>query len=210
MNLIIIEQKALLKSYSQRQQAHPVSLTALQEMTNDIQFQQVQLVGKYDNSKQFLLDNRYYKRRLGYSVLTPFKPINGGAWILVDRGWIARGTSRTEIPTLKAITGQQTIEGAVYQPSAKTFRLGPNSEDASQWPQRVQQLDMTDLAQVLGRDLSPFVVRLNPNQSHGFVRDWPTVTMSPQRHRGYAIQWFALALTLSIIYLAVNTTRREH
>lgn len=205
------EKKELLAKYAARQQQSPISLTALQEEVNDIQFQSIQLVGSYDNRRQFLLDNRYYQRRLGYYVLTPFKPVSGTRWVLINRGWIPRGTRREELPQLPPIQGIQHVEGIVYQPPQKVFKLGRNIENPDQWPQRAQQRDMASFSRALGKDVYPFIVRLNADQPHGFVRDWPIVTLPPERHRAYAIQWFALALVLSVIYCAVNVSfRREH
>ena len=44
--------------------------------------------------------------------------------------------------------------------------------------------------------------------SHGFERVWrPVRGIGPQRHRGYAFQWFSLALALLVIYVVVNTRR---
>jgi surfeit locus 1 family protein len=33
--------------------------------------------------------------------------------------------------------------------------------------------------------------------------------MPPEKHMGYAIQWFALALCLAMIYLFVNLKKRS-
>lgn len=52
------------------------------------------------------------------------------------------------------------------------------------------------------------IVRLNPASPHGYVRDWQIVPFSPQRHLGYAFQWFALAVGMLVIFIVVNTNRK--
>ena len=43
----------------------------------------------------------------------------------------------------------------------------------------------------------------------GFVRDWKPSGLTPERHLGYAFQWFALALTLAVLVLVSFLKSRE-
>ena len=62
--------------------------------------------------------------------------------------------------------------------------------------------------QRLGRGGLPFEVRLEPGPASYRV-DWPIVSMSPSKHVGYAVQWFALAAALLglFIYLGIHNAR---
>jgi surfeit locus 1 family protein len=54
-------------------------------------------------------------------------------------------------------------------------------------------------------------VRLDPTAENGFVRQWIISAMQPERHLGYAVQWFAMALVLSIMcfcYCCEAVTRK--
>jgi surfeit locus 1 family protein len=52
------------------------------------------------------------------------------------------------------------------------------------------------------------VLRLSAKESGGFVRQWPLPGgQAVNRHRGYALQWFAMALVLVGVFLAM--VRRE-
>ena len=51
------------------------------------------------------------------------------------------------------------------------------------------------------------IVRLDPGAPHGYRRAWQVVPFGPERHLGYAVQWFAMASALLAIYLSVNLTR---
>jgi cytochrome oxidase assembly protein ShyY1 len=49
--------------------------------------------------------------------------------------------------------------------------------------------------------LFPFVVNLAPEPNSEFVRNWQPVVMSPEKHLGYAVQWFGLGIAALTIYL---------
>jgi surfeit locus 1 family protein len=47
----------------------------------------------------------------------------------------------------------------------------------------------------------PFQIELDKNLADGFKREWQTATvMPPEQHIAYALQWFGLALTLTILF----------
>ena len=48
------------------------------------------------------------------------------------------------------------------------------------------------------------LVLLDPAEPDGYVRSWAPPGFPPMRHIGYAVQWFALALTLLAIYVVTN------
>ena len=45
---------------------------------------------------------------------------------------------------------------------------------------------------------------LDPEADDGYVRQWKPAVMGPNRHLGYAIQWFAFAATAFLIYLVLT------
>jgi surfeit locus 1 family protein len=51
------------------------------------------------------------------------------------------------------------------------------------------------------------LVLLDPGEPDGYVRNWSAPGFPPMRHLGYAVQWFALALTLAVIYVVTNLRR---
>jgi cytochrome oxidase assembly protein ShyY1 len=73
----------------------------------------------------------------------------------------------------------------------------------------VQQVDMSRMGEQLGSPLLPFVLRLSPDSEGGFTREWQARTgLTPERHTGYAVQWFALAAALVVLCIWV-ALRRE-
>jgi cytochrome oxidase assembly protein ShyY1 len=59
-------------------------------------------------------------------------------------------------------------------------------------------------------DLAPRVLRLDPTVPIGYPRDLNllTNTLPPERHRGYAVQWFGLAFATLITALFLSLRRR--
>ena len=70
-------------------------------------------------------------------------------------------------------------------------------------------MDLARYAKVLGADVRPFVVRLDPLTKNGFVRNWPKPGERVTMHLGYAYQWFGFALTLFVIYIILNVIEKK-
>ena len=70
------------------------------------------------------------------------------------------------------------------------------------WPAVVQVIDVKLLSQQLGYPLVDFQIELDQADGHGFIRAWQEpVAMTPEKHIGYAVQWFLLALTLTVLFI---------
>ena len=161
----------------------------------------VRLRGRY-RERQFLLDNRTRRRRPGYQVLTPFELAGHGQVILVDRGWIARGARRDRPPAAPAPAGELLqVAGTLRRPAANPLTDPAHLFERGGWPQVAQDLDYARMAERLGElELVPAVLRLGPDEPHGYDRDWPAPPMTAERHAGYAVQWFALAGLLALLF----------
>jgi cytochrome oxidase assembly protein ShyY1 len=61
--------------------------------------------------------------------------------------------------------------------------------------------------QQLGIALYDYQLLLDEADADGFVRRWRPALMAPERHVGYAVQWFAFAVVIGIIYFIVNMQR---
>jgi cytochrome oxidase assembly protein ShyY1 len=66
---------------------------------------------------------------------------------------------------------------------------------------------MAELAAALGRDLAPRQVLLDSGVPDGYVREWTVPGTTPDRHLGYAVQWFALAALAGAIWLVLGFRR---
>ena len=171
------------------------------------EFARVDLGGRYDPAHQFLQDNRTYRGRPGYYVLTPFRTARHGA-VLVNRGWVPAGPDRTALPEVVAPAGEVRLQGMVRLPREDLFVLGDTGYAAPGWPRVVQRVEVDAMQRSLGYPLAAWLVALDPAAPHGYVREWKAAPgLTPARHRGYAFQWFALATALFTIWVAVNLKR---
>ena len=89
-------------------------------------------------------------------------------------------------------------------PLGEPLRLAPEAPGAG-WPKRVQELDVAALAQSLGEgDVYPYVLRLRRGGPSALYAHWQDVNVLPAKHTAYAVQWFAMAVALTAMYLAVG------
>lgn len=187
-----------------------LQLTDINTQTiNQLQYRTIRVTGHYDNAHQLLLDNKISQHRVGYEVITPFIPQHSPKILLVNRGWIAGTRNRKQLPYITPSTGTQTIEGLVKLPPKKSFSLGQTTYQTT-WPRRIQTLNLKKISAAYQKKLYPFVVLLSPKSPGGFTREWRPVIMTPEKHIGYAVQWFALALTLAIMCLVFSIRRRNN
>lgn len=166
------------------------------------QYQQIKVQG-YFLSKVLLYDNQHYQHQFGYHVISPLLVANGQV-VLVDRGWIAGDVSRQTLPVTSLPTGLINIVGSVYYPSAKNWVLGQVIEEKRKDLAVVEQIDTQLISQVLHKSVYPFIIRLGKQEAGGYVREWSIVAMPPMRHYAYALQWFAMALVVLILFISLN------
>ena len=157
----------------------------------------VQISGTFDD-RSILLDNQVLNGRTGVHVLTPLKLAGSEVAILVNRGWLPLDPARRALPDFETPTYAVELVGLISDPPRPGLQLG-ETQTASQWPQLVTYLDLPGLSQALSLNLSSSVALLSSESEHGFARAWRPKVMSPDRHRGYAVQWFALALTIVVV-----------
>jgi len=187
--------------------ASAISATA---PADELRYRHVRLRGRYLADRQFLLDNRVYDRKPGFEVLTPFQLADGRV-VLVNRGWVPLGASRSDLPSLQMQSEPVSVEGWLYIPFEPAYSLGGIDDAGTGWPRIVQYLDFEQLGQRLDASLLPMTVRLSGEAAEGYVRDWQVVPMTPAKHIAYAVQWFGLAIAVLVIYLVLNIKRRsEH
>jgi len=166
-------------------------------------YQRVSLSGTLDGAHQFLLDNRSFKGRPGYEVLTPLTR-EGAVTLLVDRGWVAFTGSRAHLPDVSLTgTAPLALSGRVAElPSAglASGRAAPGAADP--WPKVTSFPTPQELAGAYGAPLEARILLLDPQAPAGLARDWRPPGMAPLRHLSYAIQWWcfaALALVLAVV-----------
>jgi cytochrome oxidase assembly protein ShyY1 len=181
----------------------PISEAELRSLGTAVALRRVRLIGTYDAARQFYVDNRTHRGASGYWVVTPFTTSQQTAY-LVNRGWIG-ANGRESLPAAPVPTGVQRIEVVAWPPTGLGL-LARADEWAEDWPKRVQQLDVERMAQHVPLALV-MELRLEAGSPGVLEPVAATVDLSPARHLGYAVQWFALALALSLTWIVVGVRR---
>jgi surfeit locus 1 family protein len=165
-------------------------------------YQHIHARGRYDTARQVLLDNLPSSiGAAGYHVLTPFIVSASGAVILVDRGWVSMGASRKTLPNVDADPLLREISGRIDELPRPGVRMGAAGEESVGWPKVFNYPRYEDLRALYGERLMRNIVLLDPGEPSGYERIWQArFGFPPERHVGYAITWFIMALTLIIIY----------
>jgi surfeit locus 1 family protein len=175
---------------------------ASEDNVDRLRYKKVQATGHYDQTHQFLIDNQISAGKAGYFVLTPFVLQGEAKAVLVNRGWVPLNQQRSILPDLQISSEQIQVIGRINQFPSVGIKLAGAETPTEGWPSVVQVVDSSVLARKLGYSIFPFQIELDKDQPEGFKREWQTTTMMlPEQHTAYAIQWFALALTLTILFI---------
>lgn len=176
--------------------------TAIENNAAELRYRNVEVAGRYDVEHQFLIDNQISGGKAGYFVLTPLVLAGESKAVLVNRGWIPLNHDRSAVPDLKINKLEAIITGRINNFPGVGIKLAGAEIPTESWPSVVQVVDSNILAKKLGYSLFQFQVELAKELPDGFKREWQTSTiMPPEQHTAYAVQWFALALTLTILFI---------
>ncbi|HAC33018.1 MAG TPA: cytochrome oxidase biogenesis protein Surf1,facilitates heme A insertion [Gammaproteobacteria bacterium] len=182
------------------QLAEPVGITSLAELESLPKHGRVEFSGEYLRSRSLLLDNRYYRNRVGFEVVSLFRLEKSAEVLLVNRGWLPLGRLRYPLPEIDEPAGPQKLSGEVRPVPTDTLVL--EEEHFDDWPQLVQKIDPDQLSELSGYSLPRTWVLLGSDSDSSLKREWPVVVVGPERHYGYSVQWFGLSLALVVIVIA--------
>ena len=152
--------------------------------------------GQFDASRELLLDNQSHAGKAGVRVLTPFRIGGSTSHLLVDRGWLAVDPATRVPATVEGpAAGEREVRGLLTALPGVGVRMGDGAIDFEDGAPLLAHLDQAALRNALGTGLVDGLLRLDPDLPGGFLREYQPVpaSMPPARHRGYALQWFALA-----------------
>ena len=181
-----------------------VKVTAELDITQ-LRYRQTEFTGHYDSEKQYLFDNQIMNGQVGYFVMIPFKVDGLNQWVLVNRGWVLLNKDRRILPDVAVSIEKQTISGRINRFPVMGMRLKGAEIPTKGWPSVLQLVDAKILSKKSGYELLPFQVELDKDVQEGYHRDWKRKSkMPPEKHIAYAVQWFGLALTLSVLFIGFS------
>jgi surfeit locus 1 family protein len=200
------EKEALRAQFDAAMQAEPVALALLASAGDwkSLRYRPVVATGTYVARGQIFIDNKVVAGRAGFHVVTPLA-LTGGEHVLVNRGWIAQGASRSSLPEAPPPSGPVSVRGRLAIPPVGYLELKSETTAGALW----QNLDPARYAAATGLAVLPIIVEATsaPQPDDGLVRDWPAPDFGIETHRIYMLQWYAFALTAVALWIWFNRPR---
>ena len=173
---------------------------AIEFSSNSQQWERVYINGKLDDKRIIYLDNVIHKGILGFKVLAPVF-IEENKIMLVDFGWIKQPQSRSQASFVSISENKNVSVSGVLESPEMGLIL---SEDifTNTWPKISQSKSIIALESLFEEEIIKFILLSDYRPDTNFVYLKPVVAnMPPVKHYGYAGQWFAMFIALSIMYL---------
>ncbi len=203
------EKQALIELFQQQNNSGPLIITDNIQPDERLNYRTAQVTGKYNTAKQVFIDNKVFQGKTGVYVLTPLKLQDSEYSMLVNRGWVPMVIDRSKLPEIKTTQKLITLSGKIKILSKKPFTVGDQFQSNTGWPALMQWINIAEIEKVSGLKLLPYIFLLDEKEQSGYVRNWKPVVMLPEKSISYAVQWFALALALTIIYIVVNLKKKS-
>ncbi|MDA9917194.1 SURF1 family protein [Gammaproteobacteria bacterium] len=186
--------EGLLQAFNSEQESPPIRLTS-----QSPDWSRVFVDGIFDSSRQILIDNQIHKGKVGYKIFTPFR-FDDNKIVLVDRGWIAQGKSRSDLPQLNVLEKKSRIIGTVTSPEQGV--LAGSELLTNEWPRVSQTKAVEVIASAFKEPILDIVLVLDPGSSQitEFIQIKP-FAITPVKHYGYAMQWFTMSIVLLGMFL---------
>jgi len=167
----------------------------------------VTVKGHFLPDKQLLLDSQIRDGVAGVRVWTALQRPGGGI-ILVDRGWTV-DPGRGDVPAIDIAANERQVRG-LWRPLPRAGVTVANrlcGNGAASTP-RVQYPTHAQLQCAFHGRLANGLLLMDADEPDGFRREWAPDHLKPEVHWGYAVQWFAFALAVLVIFVVVNWKKR--
>lgn len=186
--------EGLLQAFNAEQESPPIRLTS-----QSPDWSRVFVDGIFDSTRQILIDNQIHKGKVGYKIFTPFR-FDDNKIVLVDRGWIAQGQSRSDLPQLNILEKKSRIIATVTSPEQGV--LAGSELLTNEWPRVSQTKAVEVIASAFKEPILDIVLVLDPGSSQitEFIQIKP-FAITPVKHYGYAMQWFTMSIVLLGMFL---------
>ena len=189
------EKDQIVSNFEEAQMKQPLPIS-----NNSKKWDRVYVNGALDKSKTIFIDNTIYKGALGYKVVAPLI-LDMDEIILVDFGWTKQPERRGDVKTVEISSNENiSVTGVLEQPE-----LGLVLSDelfSSSWPKISQSKSIDALQELFDEKIYPFILLSDFRKDSDLTYIKPVVTnMPPVKHYGYAGQWFAMFIALTIMYI---------
>ena len=186
----------------------PVDFSTIDLTSKSLRYLPIKVSGRLDTEHQILIDNQIKNGQVGFFVLTPLR-LDKDSAILLNRGWIALGGDRNELPNIEIAIEDLAVVGKLDRFPSVGIKLEGSDELSKGWPSVTHVVEVNKVAIRLGYSVYPYQVLLNSDEAEGYDREWVFMQTGPEKHHGYAFQWFALATAWIVIYFVLTIKKRK-
>ena len=169
-------------------------------------WRRVRITGHYpEDLPYFYLDNQIHKGIAGYNIYRLFR-LSEDNHVPVQLGWQPVGMDREVLPVPPSVAaGALMLPVALVAPPAAGISLQPWSPEKRSLTEkniwRLPSLSVEKLAGMLDKKILPYVAR-PMGEEVALIK--PYGGLPPERHRGYAFQWFSLAVLCPLFFIGVK------
>lgn len=196
------EQKAtLLEKWATQQDAQAIAIGNINKDTPE--YTPVAFSAALDGKRYWLQEGKIYQGQPGYMVFMVARPPHGEN-ILINRGWVPANPDRRILPELSIPSSLIRLSGSLKFPSTHPLTDEKNNP-VTRWPHRILEIDTVNMAQQFGESLSSWIIELEAENEWALTIPERKVAVTPEKHRGYAFQWFAMAFTLFVLWFVAST-----
>ena len=184
----------------------PVRLGAAPLDAASVEYRMVEASGTFNADAMVYVDNRTHNGVPGYEIVTPLRIAGSDSYVLVKRGWVEAGASRSQLPHVATPGGTVTIKGIALPGNPRVFELSERVQLGSLW----ENVTVDRYRKAYGFALQPVLIQQTNDTGDALVRDWRRPDTGVNRHRAYALQWFTLCAVILVIYVVLNVRAAAH
>lgn len=203
--------EGLIADLTARQAAAPIALAdALRRFPkrNDLRFLRVRATGTFLHQAEKFYYKPDPKLGPGFDVMTPFFLSGGKGVVMVNRGYVPEPLRAPAKRREGQLEGPQEIVGIVRLPGRQAAFTPDNDPENNLWFWR--DFDAMFAGVPVTSDVGPrlaLFIDAEASAPGGWPRGGKHKIELSNRHFGYAITWFGLALTLLGVYSGLMWTR---
>ena len=155
--------------------------------------------GIWKADHEIFIDNKVEHGVAGFHVVTPLQLEGTKRYLLVNRGWVARGGTYPAPPHVPAKAGVVSVTGTLTRPTSRFLELMQERAPTRTW----QNLTIERYRAVTGLDVLPYVL-LADSAETPLERVIVRPNAGADKHTEYMLTWYSLSLTVVILWIALN------
>lgn len=193
----------LIAQVAERTDREPMPLETVlaRGAPGDVRYTPVTVSGQFDHAGEVHLFGRDLDGRPGYYIYTPLRR-DGLPPVIVNRGFVPQVLKAPASRPDGQVAGEVQVTGLVRLSRDPGPFQPPNEPGANQW----YVANLAEMAAEMGLvDVAPVFVDADAAPNPG---GWPLGGQTPihfsNRHLGYALTWYGLAVVMLGVYIAVH------